>query len=296
MSSVERSFGAVTGVVHPKPRDEDLDFFGLTDQGLVRKDNQDHFLFCTLHKTMRVGGTSLPNAELLELPSQRLASLGMVADGVGGRAGGETASRTAVETIASYMTHTVESFYAGNTRDEQAFLAALEGAARRGHEAVVARAEESGDDRGVATTFTMMIAIWPAIYLLHVGDSRCYRYRGGVAKQLTKDQTMAQELVDSGVLPAERAAESRFAHVLSSSLGGRATRPEVSKADLQPGDVILLCSDGLTKHVSDERIAERLRTLESSEQACRALVQDALDDGGSDNVTAVVLRAIVRPS
>lgn len=273
-----------------------MDFFGLTHQGRLRKDNQDHFLFGTLHKTMQVRGTSLPNGKLLELPSQRLASFGMVADGVGGRAGGETASRTAVEAIASYMTQTVESFYTGNPRDEEAFLGSLERAARRGHEAVQARAQASGDDRGVATTFTMMIAVWPSLYLLHVGDSRCYRYREGSVQQLTRDQTMAQDLVDSGVLPPERAAESRFAHILSSSLGGQATRPEVSRTSLQPGDVILLCTDGLTKHVSDERITARLQHLDSSEQACRALVDDALEDGGTDNVTVLVLRAIHSPA
>jgi protein phosphatase len=127
-----------------------------------------------------------------------------------------------------------------------------------------------------------------------VGDSRCYRYRDGKVLQLTRDQTMAQDLVDSGVLPAERAKQSPFAHVLSSSLGGRTTEPVVTKTDLRPYDIILMCTDGLTKHVSDERIAERLGKLETSEQAARMLVDDALEAGGSDNVTVLVLRAIVR--
>jgi protein phosphatase len=126
-----------------------------------------------------------------------------------------------------------------------------------------------------------------------VGDSRCYRYRGGALEQLTRDQTMAEELVESGVLPRERAALSRFAHVLSSSLGGRTTRPVVARTDLQANDVILLCTDGLTKHVSDEQILARLRQLRSSEQVCRDLLDDALRGGGTDNVTVVVLRAKV---
>jgi protein phosphatase len=105
---------------------------------------------------------------------------------------------------------------------------------------------------------------------------------------------MAQDLVDSGVLPADRARKSPFAHVLSSSLGGHSTQPVVTKSDLRPGDMILMCTDGLTKHVPDDRIAERLRGLTSSEQACRDLVDDALKGGGSDNVTVLVLRAIVR--
>lgn len=278
----------------PKPRDEDLDFFGLTHVGKVRKENQDHFLYATLHKTMRVWGTSLPNPELLELPSQRLASFGLVADGVGGRGGGEEASRAALEAIVNYVTHTMQTFYTGDSRDHEQFLAQLTDGARRTHEAVLERARTSGDPHGPATTLTMMIAIWPNLFILHVGDSRCYRYRDGKVLQLTRDQTMAQDLVDSGVLPAERARQSPFAHVLSSSLGGRTTLPSVTKTDLRPHDVILMCSDGLTKHVSDEQITERLKKLESSEQAARTLMNDALEAGGTDNVTVLVLRAIVR--
>ena len=278
----------------PKPRDEDLDFFGLTHPGKVRQENQDHFLYATLHKTMRVMGTSLPNPELLELPSQRLASFGLVADGVGGRLGGETASRAALEAVAGYVTHAMHSFYTADADNGDAFQEALQEAARQSHQAVIARARESGDQRGMATTLTAMIAIWPVLYILHVGDSRCYRFRGGKAEQLTRDQTMAQDLVDSGVLQPDRAPRSPFANVLSSSLGGTTTQPLVIRSDLQAGDIILLCSDGLTKHVGVSRIEERLGALTSSEQACRDLVDDALAGGGSDNVTALVLRAVVR--
>jgi serine/threonine protein phosphatase PrpC len=278
----------------PKPPDEDLDFFGLTHTGQVRKENQDHFLYCTLHKTMRVWGTSFPNPELLELPSQRLASFALVADGVGGRVGGEAASRAALEAIARYVLHTMQTFYTGDPENETVFVSQLEEAARLSHEAVLARARESGEQQGPATTLTAMLAMWPNLYVLHVGDSRCYRYRNGSVQQLTRDQTMAQDLVDSGVLPADRARKSPFAHVLSSSLGGHSTQPVVTKSDLRPGDMILMCTDGLTKHVPDDRIAERLRGLTSSEQACRDLVDDALKGGGSDNVTVLVLRAIVR--
>jgi protein phosphatase len=127
-----------------------------------------------------------------------------------------------------------------------------------------------------------------------VGDSRCYLFREHGLKQLTRDQTMAQELLDAGVLNAEQAARSPYANVLSSSLGGAAWVPEVSHADLKPGDVLLLCTDGLNKHVPDELIRQRLDEMTSSEQVARALLRDALDAGGSDNITVLVLRAIVR--
>lgn len=280
--------------VQPKPRDEDLDFFGITHKGKVRPDNQDHFLVTTLHKTMRVHVTSLPNPELLELPSQRIASVGMVCDGVGGHAGGEAASRSAIEAIAGYVTHTMQCFFTAEQGDPEHFLESLRDAAARSHELIAQHAKESGDRKGMATTLTMFVAVWPILYLLQVGDSRCYLLRKGELMQLTRDQTMAQDLLDSGVLSPEQAARSPYAHVLSSSLGGATWTPEVSRFDLKLGDIMLLCTDGLTKHVSDEQILKRMVGLTSSEQAARALLQDALDGGGSDNVTVLVLRAIVR--
>lgn len=283
-------------LVHsPKPRDEDLDFFGITDRGKVRKDNQDHFLVTTLHKTMRVKATSLPNPELLEIPSQRLASVGMVCDGVGGHAGGEAASRSAVEAIAGYVINTMQCLLSPEEAGEGTLLESLREAARETHETIARNAVQSGERQGMATTLTMLIAVWPTLYLLQVGDSRCYRFRKGELLQLTRDQTMAQDLVDSGVLKPEQAAKSPYAHVLSSSLGGSTWAPEVSTADLRPGDVLLLCTDGLNKHVPDEQIRARMAAMESSEQVARALLQDALDAGGKDNVTVLVLRALVRP-
>ena len=276
--------------VNARPRDEDLDFFGVTHAGLVRKENQDQFLFATLHRALRVSGTSLPNPELLEFRSHRLASIGMVADGVGGRAGGEVASRAAIEAISEYIVYSINSLAANE--DEEMFIEALRRGAAVCHEAVLAQARES-EERGMATTLTFAMAVWPRLYVLQVGDSRCYRLRDDELTRLTRDQTMAQALVDSGVLPPDRIEKSPFAHTLASSIGGRTTAPEVSTHEIEPGDVMLLCTDGLTKHVGDEQIAERLRNLESSEQACRALLEDALAGGGSDNVTVVVLRSRV---
>ncbi len=260
--------------------------------GLVRKKNEDHFLYCTLHKTMRVGGTNLPDREILELPSQRLASFGMVADGVGGKGGGDVASQAAVEALARYVTTTMESFYTGDATDEAEFEDALREAAQLGHQAILKRAEE-GNTAGMATTLTMIVASWPHLYLLHVGDSKCYLFRQSSLLQLTRDQTLAQDLVDSGALPADRRVQSPFNHMLSSSLGGQTTLPVVSKHHLEPGDIVLLCTDGLTKHVPEERITARLGGLVSSEGTCRDLIDDAIQDGGTDNITVILLRAVV---
>jgi protein phosphatase len=291
MSDTTRISGSVPAI-SSKPRDDELDVFGLTDVGRVRRDNQDHFLFCTLHKTLRVRVTSLATPELLEMPSERLASLFMVADGLGGREGGEAASRVTVETMAAYVNHTMGCYYRADSADEAPFLAELDAAAHACHQMVLEHAKEMNLEK-MATTLTMGLAVWPTLYLLQVGDSRAYRFRNKVLERLTKDQTMAQALLDQGVIAPTDLERSPFRNVLSGAIGRSAT-PVVSRHDLRRGDVSLLCSDGLTKHVSDERIAARLSAMESSEQACRALVNDALEDGGTDNVTVLIARALTR--
>jgi protein phosphatase len=144
----------------------------------------------------------------------------------------------------------------------------------------------------MATTLTLWIGVWPWSYLLQVGDSRCYVYHGDRLTQISRDQTMAQELVDQGILTRSDADNSRWAHVLSSAIGGQQTAPVVTRFRQSWRSVGLLCSDGLTKHVSDERIEERLRTMTSAKQVCEDLLQDALDDGGTDNITIIVGRAL----
>ena len=120
MSSAPHPAGSPDGTA--RPRDDELDVFGLTHVGKVRRENQDHFLFCTVHKSLRVVTTSLSDPEVLEIPSQRLASMFMVADGVGGREGGEAASRVTVETMALYATHAMRCYFRANEADDSEFL------------------------------------------------------------------------------------------------------------------------------------------------------------------------------
>ena len=146
--------------------------------------------------------------------------------------------------------------------------------------------------RSMSTTLTLALVVWPWYYVLQVGDSRCYTFWDGKLEQMTRDQTLAQDLVDKGALPADKAAGSPFSHVLASSIGGREAQPEVKRLDVRPrGRIVLLCSDGLTKHVSDVQIAEQCRIMTSAEQLCRTLLEMALADGGSDNITVIAGRA-----
>jgi protein phosphatase len=144
----------------------------------------------------------------------------------------------------------------------------------------------------MATTLTLFLGVWPRAYLHQAGDSRCYLLRHGELTQITRDQTMAQEMVDLGVMKAEDAAGTRLAHTLTSSIGGRQTDPKVTRFDMAWGHVLLLCSDGLTRHVSDDRLRDVLRSMSNARQACEDLLQEALDGGGSDNITIVVGRAL----
>jgi protein phosphatase len=275
-----------------KPREDEIDAHGVTHPGKVRKENQDHFLLCSLRKQLVVRLSSIPEAEGLTTESDRLASLAMVADGVGGSAQGEMASRVAVQAVTRYVTRAMRCYYGALPEDDEDLSSALEESARQCHAEVVRRGEQDFEVRGMATTLTLYLGVWPRGYLLQVGDSRCYLLRNGELTQITRDQTMAQEMVDLGVMKAEQAAGTRLAHTLTSSIGGHENHPKVTRFDMNWGHVLLLCSDGLTRHVPDDRIRDVLRSMTSCRQACETLLQDALDGGGNDNVTIVVGRAV----
>ncbi len=278
-----------------KPHDSQLDLFGLTHPGKVRSENQDHFLVCTVHPQVVVHGTSLPAPGHLPLRGQRLATMLLVADGVGGHAGGSEAARLATEAITAYVSSTLRCYHTAGTSEDQAFLDALRAAALKAHETVSVESAIRADQR-MATTLTLAIAVWPWLYVLQVGDSRAYFYCDGVLRQVTRDQTIAQDLVDQGVLPPERVAGSPYTHVLSSAIGGSAAVPVVSRLDVRgQNPLVLLCSDGLTKHVADREIEEHIAALGSSEQLCQSLLDLALARGGADNITIVVGRANTTP-
>lgn len=276
-----------------KPRDDEIDVWGLTHPGKVRKENQDHFLLASLHRRLQIHMTSLANPTDLVRGDERMAFLAMVADGVGGRSHGEEASRIALEEVTQYVTNSTLCWYEGDATEEK-FIDLLQQAAIRSHERVLEQAAADSRLAGMATTLTLWIGVWPWFYLLQVGDSRYYLYRQGTLTQVSRDQTMAQDLVDQGVLARSAIHRSPFANVLSSAIGGQQNVPVVTRIASEWENVHLLCSDGLTKHVDDERIAERLRNITTSQACCEALLQDALDGGGSDNITIIVGQAVPR--
>jgi protein phosphatase len=280
-----------------RPRDDELDLYGLTHPGRVRTENQDHFLLGTVHPQVVIHGTSLPSTDGLALRGQRLATIMLVADGVGGSASGSRASRLTTEAVTRYVSSTLRCYHAVGSSIESEFTNALRAAAHDAHDVVRAEAMAELGGRQMATTLSLGIVVWPWLYVLQVGDSRCYFYQDGVLRQVTRDQTIAQNLVDQGVLKPEQIVASPLKHVLASAIGSSEAAPEVTRVDVrQRGCVILVCSDGLTKHVADDEIAEQLRTMQSAEHVCRQLLELALERGGSDNITLVVGRARRAPA
>jgi serine/threonine protein phosphatase PrpC len=273
-----------------KPRDDELDVYGLTHRGKVRVENQDHFLIGSLRKRLNIRQSSLA-LDKIPLAEERVASFMMVADGVGGGLKGEQASRMALEVATRYIAEGARCYY--QVEQEEVDLAqVLEDGAKKCHSVIQEKAASDEEMAGMATTLTLFIGVWPWTYLLQVGDSRYYQYDEGGLHQISHDQTVAQELADQGILPAELVEKSPLANVLSSSIGGRQTAPVVTRIRNGWGLTHLLCSDGLTKHVSDERIAERLGSMKSARQACEDLLKDALEGGGTDNITVIVARAV----
>lgn len=164
----------------------------------------------------------------------------------------------------------------------------------RGHEEILAHAARDFGHKGMATTLTLWLGVWPWNFLVQVGDSRYYQYRTGTLTQISRDQTMAQELVDQGVMTRSVAFASRWANVLSSAIGGQQTAPVVTRLPSDWEAVHLICSDGLTKHVSDDQISARLGAMTSARQVCEQLLQDALEGGGTDNISIIVGRVVAK--
>lgn len=278
-----------------KPPALTIEAAGATDIGCVRPRNEDAYLIATLQRSMIVHDS---NAEARRgwLTGDAAGTLLVVADGMGGMGGGSTASRVAVQTISNYLLNVMPWVTA--RKDASAGRASLSSvpSVRDQLSSAVVMSDSTVRSTGASvgeprmgTTLTMALVLWPMLYVAHVGDSRCYLLRSGVLTRLTTDHTIAQQIEDQGVAPL--GADSGLHHLLWNSLGGsEIAKPQTTKLRLEPADVLLLCSDGLTLHVSEDEIARTIATPERAEAICSKLVERAKAAGGSDNVTAVIAR------
>jgi protein phosphatase len=267
-----------------------MDCYGLTDRGKVRESNEDQFLVADLTSSMLVHWTSLQLEDHTRLFGGARGHLLLVADGMGGHVAGERASSLAVDAVTRYVLNTMPWFFGLREDHDDDLREQLTAALERCQERIEQEASAHSERHAMGTTLTLAYLLWPRLYVVHAGDSRCYVLRGGRLQQVTKDHTMAQRMVEAGVLAPEEAPGSRLGHVLWNCVGGGThdLYAEVRKVSLAVGDTLLLCTDGLTAGVPDAQLAEILGHDGSAEDACRRLVEAANAAGGKDNITVVV--------
>jgi len=268
-----------------------VDCSGLSDRGKVRLDNQDHFYLGRLGRFSQTLATSLPPGELPER-LEDAGQIAVVADGMGGHAGGEVASRTAIIVFFHLLFDTPDWILKVDDHSARKILDRVTDRYRSLDSLLDERARVDPNLRGMGTTMTLTYSIGFDLFLAHAGDSRAYLCRDGSLRQLTRDHTRVQELVDAGMMTREEAATHRLRNVLTNVLGGGVplTDVDVHRVLLAAGDSMLLCSDGLYDVVKDDEIASILAASTSAEAACRSLIDLALERGAPDNVTAVVSR------
>src|SRR5579863_6040408 len=248
----------------PKPG---IEAASLTDVGLQRTNNEDSYLYWE------------PDSES---DFQRKGRLAVVADGMGGYEGGQEASHLAVETVRDLY----DRNFNGDPRET------LVTALRNAHVAIQAYAMEHPEFHGMGTTCTALAIVDHRLYFAHVGDSRLYLIRGGAISRLTRDHSYVGRLVESGIVRSEDAESHPQRHILTAALGsGREVLPDVPEQplSLEKGDLLALCTDGLWSMVSEQELAAAMRSGTPAE-ASAALVNLALERGGPDNITVLVLR------
>lgn len=265
---------------------------GRTHVGRRRKENQDQFLIAELTRNLRIDDTSL---HLDDPPAYSVgqAVVFLVADGMGGQAAGDRASALVVRSMAEQLIEATPWSGRPGDVDEDALHQALIEAVARSRRAILADTERAPERQGMGTTLTMAYLLWPRLHLVHVGDSRCYLMREGKLSRLTTDHTLAHQLVEAGALDPAQEGDSPLSHVLWNVVdAGQEQRPppDIVTHDLEPDDMLLLCTDGLTRHVPDERIALLLDRYRNPVMACEALIEAANAGGGSDNIAVVVAR------
>lgn len=272
-----------------------LNAFGMTDVGRKRKNNQDQFLIAELHKSMRVCESSLPEFANSDLFGGSRGQLLVVADGMGGHAAGGRASSVALDHLIGQFLNRMHWFLeTDRTVDpdsEAQYTDALKTMLHDVHAKILAESASNQSHRGMGTTLTMAHIVWPVAYIIHAGDSRCYRIRQGICEQLTTDHTLARQMVEAGGLLPEEEAGSRWSNVLWNVLGGsgeKVLNVDLSRHDLVDGDTLLLCSDGLSRYLTTAIIGEVVQENPTDVQTiCHRMISMANAAGGEDNITVV---------
>lgn len=238
-----------------------------------------------------VGLTRTHNEDCFEIDPGHLAYV--VADGMGGHSHGEVASRIAVKAIREFVELTADhdsTWPIAYDSKLKRHSNRLKAAVRIAHDKVLKAIRNDASLAGMGTTVVGLLANKSTAAVAHVGDSRVYRFRDGKLELLTQDHTWVNEQVVAGYLSEDQARAHPLKNVVTRALGGETdVLVDVREFEMEPGDLYLLCSDGLTTMMSDEDIAERLAAKVPPDELCRSLVRDANARGGLDNVTVILL-------
>ncbi len=276
----------------------EVDFAALSHPGLVRAQNEDHYFVARVDRSLQTLDTNLPEGDVPRHHAETAYGL-LVADGVGGAAAGEVASRTAVHALIDLVIATPDWIMRLDHSLADEVLQRMERRFQQVRDVLIQKAKEDPSLRGMGTTMTVACTLGTEVLTAHVGDSRAYVYRrhGGVLERLTRDQTLAQSLVDAGAIKPEDIASHPGRNVLTSALATRLAfaQVELRRARIGDGDQLLLCSDGLTDMVPEDEIARELAAPGGSAAICRRLVDLGLEAGGRDNVTVVLGRYRITP-
>jgi protein phosphatase len=261
--------------------------FGLSDQGLQRGNNEDHFMVADLtHKVIGVHENQL-RPELFHRDIGRRGTVLMVADGLGGHAGGEIASQIAVDAVARALIEATEPVLPISAQISHAVHVA--------HAAICQYHGASGRTRHMASTLTAVHVGHGVMTIAQVGDSRAYRFRGGKLTLLTDDQTVVHMMRKKGMLTPEEAQNHPHRNIILQALGqDKSVSPEIQTLPFAHNDCLLLCSDGLSSYVAHEQIEAIMAAGEDERVLCRHLVEAANAAGGADNVTVLLARLIIK--
>jgi protein phosphatase len=269
-----------------------VDFAGRSHAGIVRSTNEDHFLIVRFGRFLETVATNLPSEDWE--PSYGETGLGLAtADGMGGHAAGDQASRLALEFLLNLVLATPDwVLRLDEDENAQRIMQRAQERFEQTSRTMTNEADLNPSLHGFGTTLTLAISLGRDLFVAHVGDSRAYLFRNGHLHQLTRDHTSAQRLFDAGLIQEEDLATHRWRNRLTKMLGDKAAdaRPDVQRLLLEDGDCLMLCTDGLTDMVEDTKIAEVLAATAPAEAACERLIDQALQAGGKDNVTVVVSR------
>ena len=257
--------------------------FGRTDVGRMREHNEDAFVVADLTR-----GNATLQPEVRSHAIGDRGSLFMVADGMGGAAAGEIASAMAIEGVLREVT---DALATAESPTEDAFATAIKRATATANAEIHAFALEHPEFRGMGTTATVAGVLGDTVYLAQVGDSRAYLVRGGVAAQITKDQSLMQKLVEAGELTQEEAEQSERRNIILQALGPEPNiKVDLTSQQLRRGDVLVLCSDGLSGQVRTDDIGRVVTEEKDLMAACKRLIDLANDAGGPDNITVIAAR------